>query len=316
MVQTTKPTRPGLKSLLIPVTLIVGLFSVAARLGQVHWFADLLSLFLDSYFFLALFLTVIWLVLRKWFWFGLSGFILLLNGVALLPYVLSQTATKPNVGDVKLYVHNLYYLNEDLDFSLKEIQDHDPDIIFLMEYSEAIQAQIEASFAAYPYRLIQPSRFTMGLALFSRVPIVDSSVVRSEATRIPIFKLSFEVSGKIFSFVGAHPWPPLLRWGEEHRRQMAAITQVAQEASHPLIVAGDFNASPWSFVMRQLVQEARLRDAKKGYGLRKSWRLNPLFRLPLDHVLLSEEWQVISFQHGKHGASDHDPLILELKLRE
>jgi endonuclease/exonuclease/phosphatase (EEP) superfamily protein YafD len=139
-----------------------------------------------------------------------------------------------------------------------EIRRHDADVIFLKECSDAIQLEIEDAFADYPYRLIEPSRMTMGLALFSPVPITSSSVHRFE-TRIPVFDVTFDVGG--------HPWPALPQWGQLHRKQMADIARVAAEAEQPLIVAGDFSAAPWSYAVSRSADRADVQDARIGFPL-------------------------------------------------
>ncbi|MCA9835388.1 MAG: endonuclease/exonuclease/phosphatase family protein [Trueperaceae bacterium] len=291
------------------------LISLIARLGNIHWSADLLALFPDVYFYLALLLLIIGFVQKNKLALLFCLMCLILNGSLLYSYLPFQKLEPTAEPELRFYMHNLYYLNSDLETALSEINKYDPDIVFLMEYSEAIQAQIESAFTAYPYRLIEPSRYTMGLALFSRIPLATERVRRFPETRIPIFDISFQLGGETFSFVGAHPWPPLLGWGQLHRDQIASIARVASEAPHPLLVAGDFNASQWSYALRHLMQEARVQDAAKGFGLRKSWRYNLLFKLPLDHVMVSEGLTVLKVQHGQHGGSDHAPLIIDISLK-
>jgi endonuclease/exonuclease/phosphatase (EEP) superfamily protein YafD len=216
--------------------------------------------------------------------------------------------------DLRLLVYNIYHLNPDPQGIVAEVERYDPDVIFLMEYSSAIQAQIEPQLADYPHRLIRPSRWTMGLALFSRVPLADAQIYRFEGTRIPIFQVEMQVADQPVIFVGGHPWPPLGRWGPLHRAQVAEIQRVAAQAAPPLIVAGDFNASPWSHAMQNLARLAGVADARRGFGLSKTWRPLPGVGLPLDHVLVSPEWTVLTYAYGNPGGSDHVPLVLDLRL--
>ena len=279
-----------------------------------HWSADLLAYFHDIYFFLAAGLLLGLLFFRRWLWVGVAGLTLLVNGLLLLPYLPFQQAasTEP---DLRLYVHNLYYRNDALERVAEDVARFDPDVVFLMEYSRDIQGRLEAEFDDYPYRLIEPSRYTMGLALFSRLPFEEAQVERFAETRIPIFQAAMNLGGRRINFVGGHPWPPIGRWGQLHREQMADIAKVAAQTPHPLIVAGDFNASPWSYTVANLSKTANLTDAQRGYRLRKTWRLTPFFALPIDQVLVSSEWRVLRFDHGERGGSDHVPLVLDLKLR-
>lgn len=308
--------RIWLSRVLIILTCILGVASVGGRLGQLHWVADLLAYFHDVYFFLAFGLVIGLTLLRRYAWVGIAMGVLLLNAWLLLPYLPTYTVDADAEPDLRLYVHNLYYLNDNLDAVAKDITRYNPDVVFLMEYSHDIGRRLEPEFSDYPYRLIEPSRYTMGLALFSRIPLQNAEVERFEQTRIPIYHITFEVAEQSVSFVGGHPWPPIGRWGQLHRDQMEDITKVAVQAAHPLIVGGDFNASPWSYVVSRLEREASVSEARRGFLLRKTWQLNAFLKLPIDQLLVSNEWRVLDFRHGDRGGSDHAPLILDLALRQ
>lgn len=216
--------------------------------------------------------------------------------------------------DLRLYAHNLCYRNDDVEAVWRDIDRHDPDVIFLMECTHTTGERLESYLAAYPHRLIEPSGRTMGLALYSRVPLENARAERFADTRIPVFRATFDVDSRAVHFVGAHPWPPVGRWGSLHRAQMTDVTRVATQMPQPLV--GDFNASSWSFVVSRFEHHANVRDAQHGFGLRKTWRLNPLFRLPLDHVLVSEEIDVTSFRHGDRSRSDHVPLVVDMRFAD
>ena len=310
-----RPTGKFTLRLLIALTCLLAFATLAGRLGRLHWSADLLAYFHDLYFFLAAVVLIGLIFFKRWLWVGVAGVTLVVNGLLLLPYLpIQQTATTEQ-RDLRLYVYNLYYRNDDLEQVAEDIAQFDPDVVFLMEYSTAIQGRLESNLESYPYRLIEPSRRTMGVALFSRVPFEVAQMERFAATRIPIVQAAMRLEGQTVNFVGGHPWPPIGRWGQLHREQMADIAKVAAQTPHPLVVAGDFNASPWSYTVAHLSEEADVADAQRGYWLRKTWRLNPFFALPIDQVLVSDEWQVLRFDHGERGGSDHVPLVLDLKLK-
>ena len=311
--EPTSQTKRWGRTLLAASSCLTLGFTLAARLGAFHWSFDLLALFHTFYFFAALGLVVISLLMRRYTWASVACLALFINGWLLFPY-LPVAASANEARDLRIYVHNLYYLNDDLDTVLEDIALHNPDVVFLMEYSDEIQGQLEPRLERYPHRLIEPSRFTMGVALFSRVPLIDAQIRRFEATRIPIVQARLELGTQSVSFVGGHPWPPLGRWGALHRAQMTDIARVATDTPHPLVVAGDFNASPWSFVVDDLRQSAGVRDAQRGFGVRNTWWLNRFVALPIDQILVSSEWTVLDLTQGNRGGSDHAPLIIDLKL--
>jgi endonuclease/exonuclease/phosphatase (EEP) superfamily protein YafD len=296
--------------------LVLGLLALGAQLGALHWLGDVLALVADYYLWLGLVLLLVCLRALAWRQVALAGAIVALCGVQLFSY--ARVVPQPPTEDaqaLRLLVYNLYYLNPDLPGVASEVKRHNPDVVFLMEYSYAVQQEIETAFADYPYRLIEPSRFTMGLALFSRLPIETATVHRFAETRIPIYELQLRHQGQLVTFVGGHPWPPQPQWGALHRNQMAEITRIAARAPQPLVVAGDFNAAPWSYMMRQLAAQAEVQHVALRWGLTKTWRPVPVVGLPMDHILVSRHWQVPAYRYGQPGGSDHLPLIVDLRLR-
>lgn len=298
----------GLASLLL-------LCSIGAWLGFVHWLGDVVALFVPYLAGGTAVLLLIFALIRQRTGVVLAAIALLLNLIPLIGYLpLHRAAAAAEPADLRLMVYNLYYRNNDLAAVLAEVETYEPDVIFLMEYSFAIQAQIEAEFADYPYRLLEPSRMTSGVALFSRVPLTASEVYRFEGTRIPVIEVTFDVAGEAVTLVGGHPWPPIDRWANLHALQVADVQRVAEQVTGPLIVAGDFNAAPWSFALRQLQAAAEVRDARLGFGGLTTWLGPPPIRLSLDHVFASEELTVQNYAHGQPGGSDHLPIIVDFSV--
>jgi endonuclease/exonuclease/phosphatase (EEP) superfamily protein YafD len=298
------------------LALILCLAMVGSTLGRFHWAGDLLSLVADYYLWLGLLPLLVLLLLREWHWAGLVAIALTLHGWQLLDIDRVESIDAPNRPEtIRLMMYNIYYQNQDLDAIISEVEKYDPDILFLMEYSETIANHIGSAFASYPYQLVQPSRMTMGLALYSRLPLGETTVHRSRETRIPVYDVQLEYDWQIVTFVAGHPWPPLPQWAQLNRDQMLDITAVAAAAEHPLIVAGDFNASQWSFLLQDLAERANVRQVRAPLDFSKTFFPNPVTGLPLDHLLLSPEWAVVSLQQGQRGGSDHIPLVIDLYLQ-
>ncbi|NJN19395.1 MAG: endonuclease/exonuclease/phosphatase family protein [Oscillochloris sp.] len=312
----TAETQPFRLLRRLPIILVSALLiaSLGAQLGALHWFGDFLAMVADYYVLIAICLLAWFGMRRQWRWALLAGGLMLFNGWYVLDY--ARATAQPDAGgqEVRLLVYNIYHQNPDPAQIVAEVQHHNPDIVFLMEYSDAIQQQIEGAFSDYPYRLIRPSRMTMGLALFSRYPFEATTIHRAEATRIPVFEVDIRLNNRIVSFVGGHPWPPQPRWGALHRSQVAAISTVAEQAGRPLIVAGDFNAAPWTHSMRGLAERSQVRHIRGPLDLTKTWLIAPPFGLPLDHVLISDEWQVQAYTYGNPSGSDHLPLVIDMRV--
>ena len=81
------------------------------------------------------------------------------------------------------------------------------------------------------------------------------------------------------------------------------------------MLAGDLNVTQFSPHFKNLLKTGKLKDSSRGFGYQPTWPaqlplLNkisecPLFRIPLDHVLVSGDIQVRSVELLPSIGSDH-----------
>jgi endonuclease/exonuclease/phosphatase (EEP) superfamily protein YafD len=82
----------------------------------------------------------------------------------------------------------------------------------------------------------------------------------------------------------------------------------------PVVMAGDFNATPWSAGW-SVVQQAGLSRATP---LRPTWPAHagiPAL-IPIDHIAASAHWVVRNSRRGPAIGSDHFPVEAVLALRQ
>lgn len=299
------------------LTIFLAIAFIFSRLGKIHWAFDWFALVQERYFFLGLILTFLLISKRDWRWAFMAFIITLLSASLLAPYYIKpQNTSQP--AQVRLLVYNVYYLNPDINQAVAEIKKHNADVVFLMEYSEDIQSKIENQFEEYPYRLIRPSRMTMGLAIFSKIPLDHTEIHRNEETRIPVFDVQFQIAGQPVNFVAGHAWPPTPQWGNLSQAQSREIINVAQQRAQtglPLIVAGDFNATQWSGIFNEIEENAQVQDARLGFGLSLTHKGGWLYGLSVDHVLISKHIEVTNFFTSDMAGSDHTPIIIDIRIK-
>ncbi|MES2896538.1 MAG: endonuclease/exonuclease/phosphatase family protein [Pseudomonadota bacterium] len=95
----------------------------------------------------------------------------------------------------------------------------------------------------------------------------------------------------------------------ENSRRMLKVVAPLPKAR--LIVAGDFNSAPWSFVRRR--EDAALGIERRTRAL-FSWPAQgptPPF-LPIDHVYAGPAWKTVSVRRGPRIGSDHYPVVAVL----
>ncbi len=94
-----------------------------------------------------------------------------------------------------------------------------------------------------------------------------------------------------------------------------AVRAMLDEETLPVLVAGDFNSTPHSWVYRTLSRGMQDAYQAAGWG----WGATYHARLPfvrIDFILASEEWEVLSAEVPDVDLSDHRPLVAHLRWRD
>ena len=86
----------------------------------------------------------------------------------------------------------------------------------------------------------------------------------------------------------------------------------------PVVVAGDLNVTPWSGHFRHLLSVSQLADSRTGYGLQLSWPAVSFLPalMPIDHILVSEQVQVLERQTSPPIGSDHRAVWADIVIND
>ena len=125
------------------------------------------------------------------------------------------------------------------------------------------------------------------------------------------------LDGKPVDAVSIHPFTPNANINSRDGEFAAIAARFAAEKPERLVIMGDFNATPWCPAMKQLVKALQLRNARTGRGINTTWpAFFPfLFRIPIDHVLVSANLGVADFGAQRRVGSDHLPTLTVLYLK-
>jgi endonuclease/exonuclease/phosphatase (EEP) superfamily protein YafD len=239
--------------------------------------------------------------------------------------------TAPQVHTLKLMHVNLFgYLNRNHQLVADAIEAQNPDMVDFVEYTEPWQRDLEKSGALkrYPYRF----RGKQGhIGLYSKAPLSSARLAYADPERRTPEQANiiaqFRLNRHPVTILVAHPASPIqpshLEW------QRTSFRRWGQERAmlgKNLLIVGDLNTAPWSVEFGRLLKETGLRDSQVGFGLQPSWpaflpfvrdnRMKSLlalpFGIPIDHILVSDDIQVVSRHTGPFIGSDHLPVIAEL----
>ena len=152
--------------------------------------------------------------------------------------------------------------------------------------------------------------------IFSRWPLLEKQPVALAPQGVNGSHVVLDWRGTRVGLLGVHlHWPLGSANSRLRNEELDGIAAFAGSRKEPLLVAGDFNVTPWSTHFRGAVARSGLGDCAQGSGFAPTW---PAQFLPLgiriDHCLASREWSRIDVRTGPSLGSDHRPLIADLNL--
>jgi endonuclease/exonuclease/phosphatase (EEP) superfamily protein YafD len=263
-------------------------------------------------------LLIVGIAFRRPVVVAVAAFVFVANSLPLLPYAM-PVAADVHAGEARLRVvaANVRYSNRDYKRTLALIAAENPDVLGLLEVTDAWIEGVSRLGEDYPYRVVRPEDGAHGLALFSRVPIeeLEDSPYR-EADQLTAIRVRVDLPGTPVILTLAHLIAPTTpNRARVRNRQIRAIAgMIATDREREHIVIGDLNTTPWSPHYAAL-EQAGLTNAARGRGYTATWPaiLGPL-GIPIDHVLLSPGLHLQQFRSGASFGSDHLPIIADVAL--
>jgi endonuclease/exonuclease/phosphatase (EEP) superfamily protein YafD len=308
----------GLASAFVAVASVVTLLcSVAGFFGRHWWVLDLGSHFRVQYMAALVVLGITWFALKRYKLAGLFLMLAIANGLIVAPHLPKKSKVTPQGQVLRLAFVNVHTANTRYDLVREFIHKLKPDILVLQEVDGRWLDQLADLAVLYPHSVAEARSDNFGIALFSTIPLIRSEVICLADSDVPSIWAAFEFANRPVSLLAIHALPPVnAEYSRLNKGQLAAIPEIIEGAG-PVIVVGDLNSTPWNFSFKELLQEANLLNTADGFGIQATWPANlwPL-RIPIDHCLVSPEFDVISRQIGKPIGSDHLPIFIELSLRD
>jgi len=297
------------------------LFSVAGRLGDLSKHAELASHFKVQYLLGSAACLLSCLFYREPGWAVAAALGVAINVVAIAPwYTGGKNLAGNRVGRrrVKLILANVNYENTAHETFIAFTQRHVPDLLVVQEVDEAWRESLQVLQSLYPFSEAAPKGGGSGMALYSRFPFERLAVVFPEGDARPCILARMNIDGVSVSLLSPHPRTPIRKAHFKLRNGMlAAAADCLRDLPAPKICVGDLNITPWSPYYRSFVEQTRLVNVRKGFGLLPSWPTFLFFKwlmIPLDHCLVSDDICVADVKTGEPIGSDHLPLIVELEL--
>lgn len=249
---------------------------------------------------------------------ALAGLVATLFAVAYVPARLAEKAQADAAGEtvsgapVRLISFNAWTRNRDWKSIQRFLERERADVVVLVEIGPEKEPLFDAVRELYPWQTDCTALATCRLAILSRHPWSEARAERATGTMPPVIWAQFgEALGNIRIY-GTHlTRPPRIRHQLDQTDTLAA--RLAEE-TRPLVIAGDFNATPWSLVFNRFTAASGLRAIT---GLRPTWPVVPvaLPQVAIDHVFASDGIATTRVDVGPLLGSDHLPVVSDIVVK-
>ncbi|WDQ14982.1 endonuclease/exonuclease/phosphatase family protein [Rhodopirellula sp. P2] len=220
----------------------------------------------------------------------------------------------------RMLVTNVEMENSQFEQWSRVVRQTDADVVIAAEIDERWKPTLEELKSIFPHQIIYPQDNWYGMAMLSRLPILESQIRFRVQDDVPSIDALIELpSGEAIRVIGVHPRPP------EPIRDNDAIARDAElvlwgkelaEDDRPIVIGGDLNDVAWSPSTRLFLRLSQLLDPRRGRGFYNSFHADHVWmRFPLDHVFHSTHFAIRELKRMDHVGSDHFPILIDLQLQ-
>ena len=258
--------------------------------------------------------AAILLVARDWRSSGIAAAVTLAGFVGLAPAVTlwGGAANGGQESSITLVQLNLSFRNRTPEAVADFVREQGADVVTLQEVTRNTARVMELLGDDYPNRVRCPFARVGGVAVLSRLPRAPGPSQGCVEGR-GLAWLRVMAAGRPVSVASMHlSWP--YPFGQA--AQIDGLEGRLRGIPRPVLVAGDFNAAPWSHAVDRV---AMATDTAIAGGLRFTFDLRPgrwapAIGMPIDHVLLPAGISPVEVRVGRGPGSDHRSVIARLAL--
>jgi endonuclease/exonuclease/phosphatase family metal-dependent hydrolase len=278
----------------------------------------------------------------------LSGLVLL-TGITFISkfYKFSAKEYSKDEKDFSVMSYNVRLFNvfkwldrDDIPENIKGfIDEKDPDILCIQEYSNSAHLDLKV----YPHRyiFIDGKQIKTGQAIFSKFPIIDEGkivfpksdnnvvyadikrgkdIIRVYNMHLQSIKISPDVSeisddiDNVNQKKSQRIYARISKGFTQQQEQAEIFKEHIKKCKYPIIICGDMNNSPFSYVYRNI--KGKLKDAfeeaGEGFGATYKFKYYPA---RIDYIFTDTKMKVKQFESfPDFENSDHYPIMTRLSI--
>lgn len=305
-----------LLGLLEATLLVTAAFSIATTFDEWHRLLELFSHFRLQYFVASAVLTVVFIALRWTGYVAIGLATCTLNAWFIVPWYLPVDGAGGTGPEITVLHANVLKSNGNAERFVRFVDELDPDFVVMQEVTPAWLESVRVLEKHYPHRITEEREGPFGIALFSKIPLEASAVLEDGPLGTPAIVATAKLGDRPLHLVATHPVPPIGGGNYGARNlQLDSAARLLARLPSPKMLIGDLNITMWANHYRKLERDSGLRNARRGFGIRPTW---PVFfppgAIPIDHILVSADIDVLAFDTGPIVGSDHLPVVARLRV--
>jgi endonuclease/exonuclease/phosphatase (EEP) superfamily protein YafD len=255
------------------------------------------------------------LIVRRWRLAVVLVLLALPNALSLGSAWLAPLPRTTAEADLSLVALNVLTSTRDYDRAFDYILDSRADVLVLQEVDAAWLDALSPLRERYPHRWEAPRVGVFGIAVYSRFEASEARVLPLGPRALPAIWAELNLPEGTVGLLAVHTVPPIDdRLRHEQMVQAGEVAALVRSSTHPVIVTGDLNATPWGRLFRALLDDTDLKRSNT-LGLHATWpaTLGPL-GIPLDHALHSPGLELLAYEVGPDVGSDHRPILARYRF--
>ena len=298
------------------VVVIVNVLPLGARL---FWILELTTHFRVQYVLVTVAVLALAALRRRWGLVAVLALVGAISAAPVLPYVPrsfgAEAVAVPGAA-LKVLTVNVSYRQFKERQLLEIVREANPDIVVVQEltpHAERVLADLDT---AFPYVRKFPADRQYGIGLWSRYELESGGTIA--LGRLPAIEARVRGPSGTFTVIGVHLSAPMTpRRAAARNQQLTELAARAAAVQEPLIVAGDFNTTPYSPYFADFLQAAGVTDSRRGRTISTSWPTMLRWAgIPIDHVAVNDGFSILSHRRLPDFESDHFGALVEVALRD
>jgi endonuclease/exonuclease/phosphatase (EEP) superfamily protein YafD len=302
---------------LASLLIIVNVLPLGARL---YWMLELTTHFRVQYVVLTVVVLALVALRRRFRLVAALAVAGAVSAAPVLPYLPRTSVTEAAAASgaappLKILTVNVSYRQFSARRLLESVREADPDIVILQEltpHTERVLADLDS---LYPNYRKFPADGAYGIGLWSRYELESGATIA--LGRLPAIEARVRGPSGSFTVIGVHLSAPVTqRRAAARNQQLKELATRSAAVAGPLIVAGDFNTTPYSPYFADWLEASGLTDSRRGRTLSVSWpTMLRWVGIPIDHVAVNGGFTILSHRRLPNFESDHFGALVQVALR-